>query len=47
MVPSGFVAMEAIPLTANGKVDREALPMRRKRRLIVNVLALGIVTNRY
>ncbi|UWJ17402.1 non-ribosomal peptide synthetase [Bacillus cereus] len=27
MVPSGFVAMEAIPLTANGKVDREALPM--------------------
>jgi amino acid adenylation domain-containing protein/non-ribosomal peptide synthase protein (TIGR01720 family) len=27
MVPSRFVAMEAIPLTANGKADREVLPM--------------------
>ncbi|MGH1089102.1 amino acid adenylation domain-containing protein [Bacillus mycoides] len=27
MVPSRFVTMEAIPLTANGKVDREVLPM--------------------
>ncbi|WP_459502276.1 amino acid adenylation domain-containing protein [Bacillus sp. C1] len=31
MVPSGFVMMKAIPLTANGKVDHKALPIPDER----------------
>lgn len=33
MVPSGFVMMEAIPLTANGKVDHDALPLPEEEKI--------------
>jgi len=36
MVPSYFIALESIPLTANGKVDKKALPVIASEDLIKN-----------
>jgi len=44
MIPSNFVVLEAVPLTANGKIDRAALPMPNASKMLQDEILVSAST---
>ena len=44
MIPSNFVVLEAVPLTANGKIDRAALPMPNASNMLQDEILVSAST---
>jgi len=44
MIPSNFVVLEAVPLTANGKIDRAALPMPNASNMLPDEILVSAST---